>query len=450
MLTYALEFEDVSLRAGVHRKAPTAASAWGDVNANGWPDLWVSNHHGEIPSLYLNRGDATFEDVVMARLPHLAAGAVPDYYGAAWVDFDGDGDTDWLLARARPYAQEVRQTGPAEVRARINARKDGTSASFSLSTSGDLTLNLHRVWIDPSDPERTLFPVLQLGRRQTALDGRSVVLHASDSTLHEPADGPTDAREWFGVWFDAAKQRWHFDSTVTALGIVVTSTVDITEVQTSGFKSSHGALQDFLLTANGGEFRAVPLLEQPTPCHSITAGDFDNDGDLDLYMVCATPTGNAGNMLLVNDGRGHFTPRRSSGGGENGRANQVSAADYDQDGFLDLFVTNGGGQPPFANQGRHQLLRNVGNSNHWLEIDLVGGVSNPHGLGATVIVRTGKTLQRRLAGGSVHAFSQDHQRLHFGLGPNERVDEVTVSWPSGGVQMLNHVAADQILCIEEG
>ena len=93
----AIGFEDVSEEAGLQTHTPTAASAWGDLNGDGKLDLWVSNHHGHMPSIYLNNGDGSFREVASETLSDLRPGSVPDYHGAAWADFDGDGDQDLLV-----------------------------------------------------------------------------------------------------------------------------------------------------------------------------------------------------------------------------------------------------------------------------------------------------------------------------------------------------------------
>jgi hypothetical protein len=173
--------------------------------------------------------------------------------------------------------------------------------------------------------------------------------------------------------------------------------------------------------------------------------------DIDLYLVCREPVRNIPNMLYENDGNGQFAEIPDAGGApgsKDGSGNQVSMCDYDRDGFLDLFVANGEGHQPFS-LGPHQLFRNKGNENHWLEIDLEGTRSNRDGIGAIVRLETGGKKQLRVQDGGMHCWSQNCQRIHFGLGPNNRADKLTIRWPSGAVQELKDIPADQILKVVE-
>ena len=160
---------------------------------------------------------------------------------------------------------------------------------------------------------------------------------------------------------------------------------------------------------------------------------------------------NLPNILYENDGKGNFHLVPNAGGAlgsKLGRGDTVVAADYDQDGFLDLFVTNGRGHPPFSS-GPHQLFRNLGNQNHWLEIDLEGVKSNRDGIGAIVKLETEDNVQLRSQDGGMHVHAQDHAILHFGLGSNLKVKKLTVQWPSGIVNTLHNINANQILNIRE-
>jgi hypothetical protein len=122
-------------------------------------------------------------------------------------------------------------------------------------------------------------------------------------------------------------------------------------------------------------------------------------------------------------------------------------ADYDNDGFLDLFITNGLGST--FNKGPSQLYHNGGNSNHWLEIDLEGTVSNRDGVGAQVLATAGGATQLREQNTGVHRFAQNSQRIHFGLGKNTAVDTLVVKWPSGIVQTIQNIPADHIIRVTE-
>src|SRR5256885_16071492 len=121
----------------------------------------------------------------------------------------------------------------------------------------------------------------------------------------------------------------------------------------------------------------------------------------------------------------------------------AAIADFDNDGDLDILVSNNG-QPP-------QLLRNDGgNSNHWLQIFLIGTRSNRDSVGARVKVTAGDlVLYDERKGGMSYQSAQD-PRLHFGLGQRRTVEEVEIKWPSGGLTKLSNPKPQQILGTEEG
>ena len=105
-----------------------------------------------------------------------------------------------------------------------------------------------------------------------------------------------------------------------------------------------------------------------------------------------------------------------------------------------------------AAYGLHRLLRNSGNSNHYLEINLRGVQSNLRGIGArvSVISSNGQAYRENNGGGGGEHASQGSEPLHFGLGAATKARRVVVHWPSGVVDKLHRVPADQIITVAEG
>jgi hypothetical protein len=180
-------------------------------------------------------------------------------------------------------------------------------------------------------------------------------------------------------------------------------------------------------------------------------GDFDNDGYLDLLISNgdAHRLDTMETILLMNipGPRGgrifrDLTDQCGPWFRQKSVARGLAVADYDNDGDLDFFLLN-------LDQ-LSQLTRNDGgNRGHWLLVNLAGTRSNRDGVGAQVTLRAGDLLrieERRSASGYL---SQNDPRLHFGLGDRERVDEIEVRWPSGAVQRLEDIEADQVITVTE-
>jgi hypothetical protein len=199
-------------------------------------------------------------------------------------------------------------------------------------------------------------------------------------------------------------------------------------------------------------------LGTPVQCSSVTAGDFDNDMYVDLYLACRTGASNIANILYHNNGNGTFTAVPNAGGAGGpiglaiadgaGTADSVVAGDYDVDGFLDLFVTNGFNLQPRYIGGPNKLFHNNGNANHWIELDLIGVHSDRDATGARVYATANGVTQLRVQDGRYHRWSQDAKRIHFGLAGAQSVS-LTVKWPSGGTQTFANVAANRLYSITE-
>ena len=183
--------------------------------------------------------------------------------------------------------------------------------------------------------------------------------------------------------------------------------------------------------------------------------DYDNDGWIDIYVTNGHVIDNIQiynprlsyqqTDLLYRNERGRFRDVSS----ESGPAFQIkhvgrgaAAGDFDNDGDLDLIVSNCG-QPPI-------LMRNDGgNRNHWLAIKARGKESNSFGVGARVIIEAAGRAQIREIYSAGSYLSGNDLRLSFGLGAERKIKRLEIIWPSGKRQTLNDVAADQTLLLEE-
>jgi hypothetical protein len=253
----------------------------------------------------------------------------------------------------------------------------------------------------------------------------------------------------------------------------------------------------------GGRFtRVTNALTQATmPALAGSWGDYDNDGRLDLAVACFGGT----SAIYRNLGNGQFEAA-TIGVTISGQYNSASWADYDNDGFLDLFMTygNAGGNSLFHNNGNGTLTRittgsivtdkpigsaasynglwfdanndgfldlyvsngddagtartanffylNRTNSNHWLQVRLLGTTSNPQGIGAKVRARArldGRLQWQRRDITAGDAFNGNQLYGHFGLGDATNITALRIEWPSGTVEEFANVPADQILTITE-
>ncbi len=246
---------------------------------------------------------------------------------------------------------------------------------------------------------------------------------------------------------------------------------DLTEINFTSADPDSLALSDQFLVydPNSGTYedRTIPAgLSDPTLAQSAVTGDFDNDMDLDIYIANAYPSFNQSNILYENDGNGNFTKVELAGGASSSEVGfhrldfevgqRLAVADYDNDGFLDIFAGSTTAKSPRKTYlgTPSQLFQNQeginGNTNKWIEIDLQGIQSNRDAIGARVLVTTPDGVtQLREQNGGVHVFAQNTSRLHFGLGDNTTISKLEVQWPSGETTILNNVGVNQILNIVE-
>ena len=435
-------FQNVNDAVGFDAAARSNFSQLSDFDGDGIMDLIV---HGEVyPQHVYDITQQPFQDIssILGLIPRTT-----NVWDAAIADFNGDLRTDIFLTRVFDgrVTSDLLQDDATTTKVRLLASRDEKGISFQ--SAGDATFDLYQT-------KKSEIFIGALGQNPS---GTSFTLSAGDTSVwgtksHVPG---VDAGTYIG--YDPNTQVWQLllsNPVADAMNGIVQTVTPATGLTAIGFDPEAPPLNDRLLVQTAGTFEdqtVVAGLDNPTSCYSVAAGDLDNDMDVDLYLVCNRPTANLPNILYENLGNGTFVAVADAGGASGsmfGRGENVALADYDGDGFLDLFVTNGMFNDPF-NVGPQQLFRNQGNANHWIEIDLEGSVSNRDGIGTQILVTAGGVTQLRERNGGVHRHAQNHKRIHFGLGSNTDIDEVQVRWPSGIVQRLASVSADQVLAILE-
>ena len=172
-------------------------------------------------------------------------------------------------------------------------------------------------------------------------------------------------------------------------------------------------------------------------------GDYDNDGDLDIVISALYQ--NHYFKFYRNDGDTFTDITYETNAIVNDAVGAVWS-DVDEDGDLDLIVMDRMGAQ------RNQLFINrVGQDNNWLELHLVGTTANRDAIGARVVVEAGGIKMTRLIkGGGRHMNAQDSHTVHYGLGTAATIDSVTVYWPGGGAEEFAGLTANQRITLEQG
>ncbi|MCF7989619.1 MAG: FG-GAP-like repeat-containing protein [Thiohalocapsa sp.] len=373
---------------------------------------------------------------------------------SASADFDNNGEIDLLIVRGRLRLQEAVLHSADRIEVRVEGG-DGSGTGFDSAFDFE---GGEEIYVDISSE--------QFGRWRTFIGSGAVrpaeegpfTLSSTDPVVHGISTFDPVFGRSIHIGYDTTLSQWQVrvyygpDDVRAYFMIDRLTGPDFANLTFAGTTNGDGLLPPHLYMNNGGTFTNEPWprgLGDPIHCASAGVGDFDNDMDVDIYMVCRGGAQNIANRLYENDGTGNFTLVPGAGGAEGplgtavadgvGIGDSVVVADFDADGFLDLFTVNGLNLQPSRVGGPAELHRNLGNGNSWIQIDLEGTVSNRDGLGAKVYVTTpdAKTQLREQDGG-YHRWSQNAKRLHVGLGSNSVISTLRVEWPGvGGVVNVN-------------
>jgi hypothetical protein len=436
-------FTDVTEQAGVGGKGFGMGVTVGDFDNDGYEDIYVTNWNSSI--LYHNNGNGTFTDVTAkagVENPHFGT-------GTTWFDYDRDGKLDLFVGNYLKFDP--------------NAKREYFSADAfpgPLDYEGDADRLFH------NNGDGTFTDVSHKAGIDNPL-GRAMGLTAGDY----------DNDGWPDIYIandtmDSYLYHNNHDGTFTNVAQDVNVAFGANGEATSAMNPIFGdyenrGWQDIFVS----DMRYHRLFHNPGPKGfwldtTVETGvaavsgqyvawgdgffDFDNDGWKDLFIV------NGGlhwlipmeDSVLRNNGDSTFTDVSSQLGSyfktkKVGRG--ACFADYDNDGYIDAFIMVLGGKGILL----HNNPPPVGVRNHWLTIKLIGTKSNRDGFGARLEAIAGDLHQYIEATAENGYLSQGDPRPHFGLGKHTEVDKLIIHWPSGIDQEMEHVKADQFLTVRE-
>jgi hypothetical protein len=444
-------FEDVTEKAGLQGTGYGMGVAVGDYDNDGYEDLYVTAYGGN--KLYHNNGDGTFSDVTEK------AGVSGSGWStsAAWVDLDGDGYLDLVVLRYLQWDFTEVWCGEHKEGHRAYCHPDLFKPIAPLVYHNDGKGHFTEVSekIGLSKPGKGL----GLAYADYDRDGKIDIFVANDSmvqflyrnrgngTFEEVGlfsqvalDG--DGRTYAGMGVDFADYNndGFPDLVVTDLANQRYALYENSRDGTFAYSSFSSGLGRMTLGHSGWGVRYL---------------DYDNDGwkdlliaqghDLDTIELTTPNLRYREPMLLArNTGSGFVDVSAESGHvfHQSWVARGMAIGDIDNDGRVDAVVT--------TNDGPAYILHNeTPTQNHWLTLKLVGHKSNRDAIGAEVKLVTAKGAQVAAVSIAGSYLSSSDKRVHFGLGAETVGQSLEIRWPSGIVQILRQVSADQVLQIDE-
>ena len=451
-----LRFTDVTERAGVAGQGYDLGVATGDYDNDGQADLFVAGLRRN--TLFRNNGDGTFKDVTEA-----AGLARPDpKYGTLWavaaafLDYDRDGRLDlfvsnycvWDPAReplcGDPAAPDYCHPKQYEGLPGSLFHNEGNGTFADASASSGIRAHVGKgMGIAVADYDDDGFPDLFVANDTMP---SFLFLNNRNGTFTESAFERAVA---FGERAEAVSGMGADAGDVDNDGRPDVFETALANESFPLFKNLGGAsFED--VTARSG----VGAATRPRSGWGNGIVDLNNDGWKDLFVACADVMDPAGafrervpmsNAVLVNLKDGRFVDGGPTAGEAFARKavhRGAAFGDLDNDGRMDVVVT--------ALDGPLELWRNVSPArSHWLLVNAVGATSNRDGIGARVKIVTASGLRYGQVKTAVGYGGASDRRVHFGLGADASVRELTIAWPSGKVQTLKNVAADQVLTVRE-
>jgi enediyne biosynthesis protein E4 len=453
-------FTDVTQKAGVAGAGYGQGVAVGDYDGDGFPDLYVTGYGRSL--LYHNNGNGTFTDVT-----EKAGLSAPGWAtSAVWFDYDNDGKLDLFVCRYVDFdkvkhhrCMAPKVAGAPDQAAYCNPRSYGPSESWLFHNKGDGTF---------ADVSQSSGIAEHRGKALGAVatdinnDGRLDLFVANDTVadflfLNQGNGRFEDIAEQAGVAYSAEgrpRGGMGVDSAdYNQDGWMDLFVTNLDREMFSMYKNHRDETFDDDAARNG-----VGAATKLMSGWGLKFFDYDNDGDLDLFLVNGEPDDQVGRvdprisyreplMLFENTGK-EFKNISSEAGPVFARqmaARGLALGDFDNDGAVDVLISNN-------NEAPLLLRNNAGTQNHWLGVKLVGKKANIDAIGARLIYQSGDLKRTRMKVGGGSYLSSHDPRIVLGIGKRTKIDWLEITWPqpSGLKQRFTDLPIDRYITIREG
>lgn len=433
------------------RKYVTQGVAGADVNRDGFVDLFVTtitkkNEEQVIPReinlFFLNNGNGSFRDATREY------GLDQQYSfstGVSFGDFNADGWPDVYVSN---YFNEYK--------GKLSAVNDATVVGANQTAKGYLLRNEKgKKFTEVSDEYGIEYTGYGFGGIFTDFDndGDQDLFINHDFGFKRTPDILLENQYPRRSFKDVSKATG-MDLKINSMGAAVG---DYNNDGLMDYYVTNIRFNYFMINQGIGKPFVNKAAQLGVDFHSIGWGanfaDFDQDGDLDLFVANGDLNPNCvamANFYFENKGEKFQDNARAVGLADYGIGRGSVVFDYDNDGDLDLLVVNQEAVRDYPVPSFTRLFRNEGGGGNWLKVSLKGVEAESHGIGSRIEVEAGgKKMIREIDGGASSHLSQNSVIAHFGLGNAARVDKITVSWTGGNKQVIAGAPINQLITITE-
>jgi enediyne biosynthesis protein E4 len=449
-------FTDVTEKAGVLGGGYGQGVAVGDYDGDGFPDLYLTQYGRSV--LYHNNGDGSFTDVT-----EKAGVAAPGWASSAvWFDYDNDGKLDLFVCQFVEFSKDKNK----DCRVGEDAKRgycipylyrptpswlfhnNGDGTFSDVSRSSGIAEHMGKAWgVAATDINNDGLMDLFVANDKVA---NFLYLNRGNGKFEEIGEPAgvaysAEGRPRSGMGVDSAD----FDQD----GWMDLFVANLDREMYSLYRNNHDKSFDDQAEATG-----IAAATQLLSGWGLKFFDFDNDGDMDLFLANGNPDDLIGEihppvqyeeppLLFHGTGKGFQNISAQSGPvfQKPLSARGMALGDFDNDGGVDILIS--------VNNGAPVLLRNtVGARNHWLGIKLVGRKSNPDAVGARITYQAQDLKRSRMKVGGGSYLSDHDPRMVLGIGKRPKIDWIEVKWPlpSGAIERFADLPMDRYIVLVEG